>query len=160
MMARRSTTGGFTLVELMMVMTLIAIIGAYAVVQNASASAYTLKSQADTLAANIRHVQAAATNWGRSLRITLTAGTNGSYSVTCVTTGTSPCNVSPVLNPATGSGYTNALAKGVAISGTSTLDFDNFGKPAAAASYTLSAGGNTFTVAVAALTGNVTVTTP
>jgi hypothetical protein len=51
-----------------------------------------------------------------------------------------------------------SLQQGIAISGPQTLTFDNFGKPSAAASYILIAGGVTVTVSVSAVTGFVTVT--
>jgi MSHA pilin protein MshA len=157
-MRRNTTNSGFTLVELLIVIVVLGVSAAYAFVRNAGAGAYTQKSQADMLAADIRHVQAMAMNWGYSLQIT--AGSTG-YSVSCVNAGsTAPCNSSPVLNPSTGSSYSVTLSNGVTMSGPATLSIDNFGKPSAAASYVLSSGSSTYTVAVAALTGKVTVGTP
>jgi prepilin-type N-terminal cleavage/methylation domain-containing protein len=158
MVGRRSASRGFTLIELVMVMIVIAIVAAYTVVNNLSAGSYTLRSQAEMLAANLRHAQSMATTRGRSLRVTLTAGTNGTYSVSCVTAGSSPCNVTPVLDPATNTSFSTTVQKDVVIAGPATLDFDNFGKPSAAGTYTLTYGSNTFTVTVAAVTGFITVT--
>jgi MSHA pilin protein MshC len=158
MVGRGSASRGFTLIELVMVITVVGVIAAYAMVNNMSAGAYTLRSQAETLAANMRHAQVMATTRGRSLRISLTAGTNGAYSVSCVTaSASSPCDSSPVLDPATGQSFSVVVQKSVAIAGPATLDFDSFGKPSAAATYTLTYGGSTFTVSVAALTGYITV---
>jgi prepilin-type N-terminal cleavage/methylation domain-containing protein len=158
MAGRRIASHGFTLIELVMVMAVVGVIAAYAVVNNLASGAYTLRSQAESLASNLRHAQAMATTRGRSLRVSLTAGTNGSYSVSCVTAGTTPCDSSPVLDPATGTSFAITVQKGVSIAGPATLDIDNFGKPSAAATYTLTYGGSTFTVTVAPLTGYISIT--
>lgn len=153
----RSASRGFTLIEMVIVMLVITIMSAYAFAKNGSPSVYSIKSQADTLAADIRHIQSLSMNWGRSLRITRSST---GYTVSCVTSGTSPCNSSTVTNPTTGSSYAVTLANSMTISGPSTLDIDNFGQPSTAASYTINAGTTTFTVAVAAITGKVTVSSP
>lgn len=154
-----SHIAGFTLVELIVVLTIVSITSAYAFMRSGSAGTLTLNSQAQTLAQDIRHTQALATTWGTSLRLSTTGGANGSYRVACVnTSSSSPCNLSPVTNPGTGSSYAVTLARNVVLAGSATLDIDSFGTPLAAASFTLSAGGATKTVAVAPVTGFVTVT--
>jgi len=155
--SRSRGSTGFTLVELVIVMLVIGVLAVYAVAANGSSALYSLSSQAQGLARDMRHVQALATSWGRSLRVTAVAGTNGSYSVSCVTAGAAPCDNSPVIDPATGAGYTVTLQKDVVLAGPATLDIDSSGKPSAAASYTLTSGSAVKTVAVQALTGCVTV---
>ena len=162
-----SAQSGFTLIELVIVMVLLGIVGTVAMMANGSASVFTLASQAQSLSSDIRHVQQLATTWGKTLRITAVAGVNGTYSVSCANGGTSPCNgTSAVVNPATGSSFTVALQRNVSLSGPATLDINSLGRPSdvagqgvptTATTYTLSAGGSTQSVAVAALTGSVTV---
>ena len=134
--------------ELMIVIVALGIMSAYAVMRTLSPSEMTVPSQAQTMAGDIRHVQALATTWGRRMRITI-SGTG--YSVSCVDGGT-PCPAFTVL-----------LQNGVTLTTISItpLDFDSLGRPlnsagvATAASYTLSSGGSVKTVSVAALTGFV-----
>ena len=136
---------GFTLVELIIVIVALGVLTAYAVMKSVPAAELTLPSQAQTLASNIRHAQTLAYTTGRSLRLTITTGANGTYSVSCVTAGT--CTQA----------FSVTLQKDVVLGGTSTVDFSTLGQPSGAASYTLSSGGATETVSVAALTGLVTV---
>ena len=148
---------GLTLVELVIVLVVVGIISAYALTRNSSASVYTLVSQAQTMASDIRHAQMLASSWGKSLRMTSVAGTDGTYSFSCVTSGAFPCNSSPVLNPATGQAFAVSLQRNVVLAGTSSMDIDTQGRPNVAASYVLSSGVNTATVTVAAITGFVIV---
>ena len=155
----RHQQAGFTLVELVIVLVLVGIVAAYAGMKNGSGSVFSLISQADVMAKDIRHIQALAHTWGRSLRLTVSPGVNGTYSVSCVTAGTSPCNTSPVIDPVTGQALAVALQSGVSLAGTALVDFDSSGMPATAASYTLTAESSvTKSLSVAALTGVVTVT--
>ena len=150
---------GFTLVELIMVIVVIGIISVYAVMRGAPTATATLPSQTQQLASDIRHTQLLATTWGKSLRFSITAGVNGSYSVSCVTAGAAPCNISPVIDPATGTSFHRTVKNGaelIVASGPATLDFNSLGQPSAAASYTLTDGSHPDTIAVAALTGFVT----
>lgn len=157
---RLKRQSGFTLIELVVVLMVLGVLSVYAAMRNSSPAAYTLRSQAEKMASDLRHVQSLATTWGRSLRITIVPGANGSYSVSCVTAGTSPCDTSPVLNPTTGSAFTVSLQQGVALAGpTTALEIDSLGKPNAAATYVLSVPDTTASksVAVAALTGFITL---
>lgn len=150
---------GFTLIELVVVVVILGIISIYATPKPVSTAELTLPSQAQKLASDILHAQLLAISWGKSLRLSIIPGTNGSYSVSCVTTvtsGSSPCNVSPVINTS-GSSFSVNLQKSVVLGGTNIVDFNSLGQPSAAASYTLTSGTSTITVSVAQLTGFVTV---
>lgn len=158
--ALRQHEAGFTLIELIIVIVVIGALSVYAAMTSGSAGVYTLVSQSESMASDLRHVQALATTLGKSLRVSITAGTNGSYTVTCVTPGSSPCNSvsgSPMTNPHTGSAFTVTLEKDVSLSGTAQLDIDSLGKPGGAASYVLAADGATRTINVAAITGLVEI---
>ena len=154
----RPFRAGFTLVELVIVIVVLGIVSVYAAMKSVSAAEATLPSQAQKMASDIRHTQTLAYTWGKRLRISITSGVNGSYSVSCVTAGASPCDTSPVIDPATGNGFSVALQKNVVLDPSPTLDFNSLGQPSAAVSYTATSGGSTKTIWVAALTGYVTVT--
>jgi prepilin-type N-terminal cleavage/methylation domain-containing protein len=170
----RSRVSGLTLIEILIALVVVGVLSAYAIVRNASPATYTAYSQAQTLAANLRHTQTLASTWGRNLTFTLTGGTlqggvgsymlnatNGTYSVKCTTTAntTSPCNgASAVTDPATGSSFSVSLEKNVVISGPSSMTFDSLGKPSASTYvYTLTASSISVTVTVSPVTGFVTV---
>lgn len=143
----RDPQRAFTIVELVIVIAVLGILSAYAMMKGASLDELSLPSQAQKLASDIRHAQTLAYTSGNRMRLTITPGVNGTYGVTCVT-GTMPCN----------SDFSVTLEKNVVLAGTpTTLDFTSLGQPSAGASYTLTSGSSTVTVAVAALTGLVTV---
>jgi len=144
------------LIELIIVIVVLGILSAYAAMKTVSPADVTLPSQAQKMATDLRHAQTLASTWGASLVVS--AG-GSAYSVSCLTASASaPCNASPVIDPASGAAFSVGLQQGVSfISPTSaTLTFNSLGQPSAAASYTLSSGSSTNTVAVAAMSGKVT----
>lgn len=147
---------GFTLIELIIVIVILGFLGTYVAIKSISTAAMTLPSQAQKLASDIRHAQMLATSWGKSLRLSINPGVNGSYSVSCITLGVSPCNNSPVLDPAGGTFQYN-LQKDVILIGTNSLDINSLGQPSANASYTLTSDTYSKTVTVEAITGFITV---
>src|SRR4030067_1181614 len=72
--------GGFTLIELTMVMVVVGILGAVVLTRYHQPTEITVSIEADHLARDIRHMQMLAMTWGQTLRLT-TAGAR--YSVTC-----------------------------------------------------------------------------
>jgi prepilin-type N-terminal cleavage/methylation domain-containing protein len=145
---------GFTLLELTVMVAVLGVLSAYAVIKYKGPAPLTLTSQAETLASDLRRAQALAYSSGQRMRVTPTAGTNGSYAVACVT-GTTPCS----------SDFSASFSHSVVLAG-STLYFNSLGQPSdstgsalsGASSFTLTYDTATKTVSVAAQTGLVTVT--
>lgn len=158
-MVTKRQANGFTLIELIMVMVVLGVLAAIAASRWSAADA-TAGYQADLLARNIRHMQILAMSWGQPLRLTVASPT---YTVSCVTSGaTPPCNASPVIDPATGSPFSETLSNGVTLAGAAAT-IDSLGRPVpvtTATTYTLTAGAQTWSVNVAPLTGFTTVSTP
>jgi hypothetical protein len=80
--------------------------------------------------------------------------------------GAAPCNVSPVIDPASGQAFSAALANNVTLAGGPT-SIDTLGRPVNGAAlitvnttYTLTAGASTWSVVVSPITGFVTVSSP
>lgn len=154
----RIKEAGFTLMELIIVIVVVGVLSAYAMMKNSSSSVFSLLSQAQTLAGDIKHVQTMATVWGKNLTISATDGANGTYSVCLTPQIPAPCT-NPVINPATGTAFTISLQKGVVLTATNpTLAINSLGQPASSARYTLSSETVSVKVDVAELTGHVTVT--
>lgn len=153
-------TRGFTLVELVMVIVVVAILGVVMLTRYHDPAETGVSIEADRLGRDIRHVQILAMTWGQTLRLTA-AGTG--YSVSCVTAGSAPCNVAPVVDPATAAAFARTLETGITVAG-AALDIDALGRPVSGGAllnadtvYTLTGGSQNSTVTVARLTGFVSV---
>jgi type II secretory pathway pseudopilin PulG len=151
---------GWSFLELTIVLGVLSILTYFAVRNFYSQEAIALQ-QAERLRNDLRHVQMLAITWNQPLRVTATPG---SYSVSCVTAGASPCNVVPVINPATGQPYAVNLESGITLAGPGfSLDLDALGRPkngasliATNATYTISGGTTARSVVVAPVTGFAT----
>ena len=122
---------GFTLIELVLVMAIVAIVMSYATIRVQSPGEYTGRYQADRLAAALRHVQQWAGAWGVSLRFNTNAS---SYWVTCVNgIGSAPCvNAGDVITePGSNQSFDVTLDDGVGLSASpaASFDFDSLGRP-------------------------------
>lgn len=158
--ARSSTlrADGFSLIELVMVLVVVGILAAYAIPSVTAPSSFTLHQQADALVRDLRHTQQLATAYRKRLR--LVANGSDTYTVACATDTTAPCNAAvggPMTDPATGQPYSVTTQNGVTVSA-GTAEFTSFGQPAAAATFSLSGGGDTATVTVSATGGFVSAT--
>lgn len=148
---------GFTLVELVIVLVVLAILSYFVIRSFGPRDSLSLQ-QAERLRNDLQHAQMLALTWGQSLRVNAAAS---SYTVSCVSAGAAPCNVSPVVNPASGQPFSVALESGLTLAGPGfSLDFDALGRPknganfiAAPAVYTISGASVARTVTVTPLTG-------
>lgn len=144
---------GFTLIELVAVMVIIAALGAMAVPAFNHNDA-TLPAQADQLARTLRHAQSLALSQGRPLTLNVQ-----SASLYAITNGS---NTTPIRDPA-GAEQSHTLSNQVTLTG-SDIEFDSLGRPVnagslitAAQSWTLNGSGSSATVSIQPLTGFVTV---
>lgn len=153
--------GGWTLVELVIVLVVLAIL-AYFVARAFQPKEGLALQQAERLRDDLRHVQMLAMTWSQALRLNMAAA---SYSVSCVTaTINPPCNVAPVVDPATGRPYLINLESGLTLAGPGfALDLDALGRPkngaafiGANATFTITGASAARTVVVAPVTGFVT----
>ncbi len=143
---------GWSLLELVVVMAVLSIVIFFVVRSYQPQEAIALQ-QAERLRDDIRNIQMLAVSWTQALRITTTAN---SYSVSCVIAGASPCNVAPVVNPATGQAYSVALESGFTLAGPGfNLDLDTLGRPKNGASFAVANA--TFTITGASVARSVVV---
>ena len=150
---------GFSLLEITVVVVIAAIMVFFAARVFQPKEALALQ-QAERLRSDLRNVQMLAITWSQPLRVTTAAG---NYSISCVTAGTAPCNVSPVVNPASGQAYLVNLEPGLTLSGPGfSLDLDALGRPkngaaliTTTATFTISGASTARTVVVAPITGFV-----
>jgi len=123
---RRARSRGFTILELVVSITVIGILGAVVGPRMMSRGVSTIPIQADLLARNIRHVQNLSLTWSQPLKINLLGN---SYTVSCVTaTGKWPCLNDPIMDSDSHKTFSVALTDGVTISG-ATIAFDSMGRP-------------------------------
>lgn len=158
MAAQSSKTGGFSLIELAVVLVFLAVFTVFGLVRFQPAEA-TLPTQADRLARDIRHMQALALAQGQRLQL---VASGLAYRV-CPAAAT-PCDpANAIVDPARGAPFDVALENGVSVSAT-TLVMDSLGRPlsggalsAVDVAFTLSGGAQTSAVTVSRLTGFVSV---
>ena len=163
-----SVDRGFTLVELVVVLLLIAILG-FVALPRLSQNTLELSSQAEQVATDIRYAQTLSMTRGAAL------GSQGRYCIFFTATGyqyrnngnsyATPCTVA-VNHPATGSSAAIVLA-GTAVSTANLtgnyLEFDTKGQPSSLAAplsdatITLTATGGPRTVLVSPVTGKARV---
>ena len=155
-LARIEGSRGFTAIELVVTIVLVAILAATAIARWGSTADKSVGYQADRLARDIRHAQMLA--FTRSEKLTLTIASSTSYQV--VDSGGSVIN-----DPAKGGSFVQDLQNGVTISGGPSITFDSLGRPTSggtptnsSVSFTVAGDAKTATVTVAPLTGFVAVT--
>jgi len=144
-----------------MVISILAILAAFAMPRFQASGANTVGYQADQLMSDIRYIQSLAMTWGENLRLDVSSG---SYQVTCVnSSGTAACATAGdvITDPLTNQAFSVTLDSGITLVGTDT-DFDKLGRPnssgtllSGARTFTLSGGGSNRTVSTAPVTGFV-----
>lgn len=162
-MRRQARSRGFTLIELVIVLIVLAILSSTVILRTSATTARGVTTNADQLRQDIAHMQMLAMTWGVPLRLTVAAD-GASYTVTCRSIGTSCTSLStPPTDPATGARFKTTLTDGVVVSpANATLNFDSMGRPVngavlisanPAASLSVTGGGQSMTVSVYPITG-------
>ena len=152
---KRHAMAGFTLIEMVMVLTLIGIFGMVSMPKMLSVGPATLDSQARTFASDLRRTQLLASVRG----ITLCVQASGThYSI-------EPCTQPgmPIVDPATGQSFVGDFRNGVQFTNaaiTPSLAFNSAGQPNHATRFMVGSNVSTSTlyVDVTALTGYVSTT--
>lgn len=154
----RRARAGFSLLELVLVLSIVGALAVFALPRLASAPGVTLSAVASQVAGSVRYAQSLAMSRGQRYRVAFTATSyqitdgGGAPIVQPMTSGTGPVSVSP----ATLSGYNPPLTAGY-------VAFDTRGAPyvsptlplAAAATILITSGADTASITVAPETGRV-----
>ncbi len=149
---------GFSLLELVLVLTIVGVLAVFAAPRLASAPGVTLSAVSAQLAANIRYAQGLAMSRGQRYRINFTANTyqitdmGGAPIVQPLTASTAAISVAP----ATLSGYDPPLTGGYVAFDTKGVPYVSATGPlAAVAMITINSGGETASITIAPETGSV-----
>ncbi|MGQ0586748.1 MAG: pilus assembly FimT family protein [Gammaproteobacteria bacterium] len=139
---------GFSLIELIVVIMVMAILAAYAAPRFFGQGQFEAPAFAHELAAAARYAQKLAVVSGCQVNLSVSAS---GYSLLQPQATTPPCSGTPTMtlavkHPATGDSYTGSVPSGVTIGGTlGTVNFSASGAPNGAASYAI--GGIAVTIA-------------
>jgi len=156
---------GLTLIELVLTLVLISILAAVAVPRLPRATEVNVVSQGEAFAADLRRARMLAMSQLRSVCIAPTTGAfslNGDvtgYRVSEFSSATTPnCSSAALDDPVAGS-LSVTLPSGIVlrcVSGCTDFRFRSNGEPSASASFSLTGGARSVTVAVLSPTGEVT----
>ena len=155
----RRAGAGFTLLELVFVIVVLAALTKFAMAKLVTPGSMTLPAQAQSLADLIRRAQSLAMVRGQRMSVAVaSSGANGQVAIACAS-GTTPCSTDTSLT----------VSQGVAVGTASTIYFNTLGQPVDSVgaartadatftlSYTTGESTATYTVTIAALTGRVSV---
>lgn len=163
---RAHSIGGFTLMQLIIVLSLVGILSAYVILKMMpSVGKSTAAYQALKLADNLRHTRMLAVSWGKTLKF---SSNSASYRVTCSTpaacsnatpsAANCPNPTAVVIDHGHHGPFCIAIESDVSLSGPVDIEFDVLGRPLTNGSttYQLFVGSTLMaTVTVAAGTGFV-----
>jgi MSHA pilin protein MshC len=140
--------GGFTLVELVIVMSITATLAAALGPKFFTQSTFSERGYADELAAALRYTQKTAVVTGCPARLTIAAG---SYAAAQQAVSGNTCNTSdstwstPVIGPE-GSAIQDSAPSGTTASPTGTYQFDDQGRLTSSPGTTLTVGARSITI--------------
>jgi len=153
----RRAGAGFTLLELVFVIVVLAALTKFAMAKLVTPGSMTLPAQAQSLADLIRRAQSLAMVRGQRMSVAVpSSGANRQLAIACAS-GATPCNTDTTLT----------VSQGVAVVSAGTIYFNTLGQPVDGAGTPLAADTRyqlcyqtgstieTYTVSVAALTGRV-----
>lgn len=145
---------GFTLIELVLVVVIIGALSAAVSVRMGGVAETKLPMRVEAFAAELQHVQSLAISWNKSLRIVVAAD---GFSVSCMTAeAVSPCNQSPVKDPATQRPFAYVAGENVTVTGTD-LELDSWGRPRDPATSTLITADHVYTLSAGVLSEKVVI---
>ena len=153
---------GLTLLELVLVILLISGLSIYALREPPDSGFFTLRSQAERLAGDLRTVRFAALVGSEKLCVKLASDSYGIYIVNSIA-GLDSCSSTPWQDPVTKSPVGFLFVNGVSIAATkganagSPLIFQTLGVPSVGTEYELTAGSSKVRVTVSEVTGHVAI---
>ena len=132
---RRRPCGGFTIVELVVTITIAGLLAAIVVPRFIGVSGFDSRAYYDEAKGVVRFAQKTAIAWRRSVFVCVTA--------TSISAGTAAGCGTPIVNPVTGAGLSRSAPGGVTLT-TTAFSFDSAGRPSPNAAVTI-----TFTSTIA-----------
>jgi len=146
---------GFTLLELVMVIVIIASVSVVVTVRFGAKGDHTAAFQADLLVSKIRHMQGLAMTWGVPLRMNISAT---AYNVSCVANTNPPCNTypNPVQDPAEFQVFSVTLQDNLVLSGMN-LEIDSLGRPRDPVTHAVLGTAQTLSLVVGTTKWNLTI---
>ena len=153
---------GISLLEFVAVVLVLSALAIYSLPRATDTGAFTLKSQAERLAGDLRTARFAALVGSEKLCVKLASDSYGIYIVNPIA-GLDSCSSTPWQDPVTKSPVGFLFVNGVSIAATkganagSPLIFQTLGVPSVGTEYELTAGSSKVRVTVSEVTGHVAI---
>jgi len=165
--ARTLQQSGLTLLELVIVISVVGLLAAIASSKFLSIAGMSARHQTDLFANDIRHLQSLAMSWGCELELNVSSTSYDVFSKTDYSAaGKSYCATGlPITNPTFGQSFSVNISNGLTLAPTGSIYFDNMGRPtdiagsllSVATTYTLSGGGESWQISIQPITGWVSM---
>jgi len=160
MAASNSTRGGFTLIEILVVIVILGLLAAVVIPSVANTGQMQVHSAAAMLTSDIQYAQSLAISSQRP--VTISFSPSGDYYTVHWSNESDPLEhpirkKAYVVNFRTEHGFERVELVSASFGGTTDVMFDELGAPDNAGSVVLRAGATVYTVSVASATGKVTV---